>query len=348
MRHRLIRTAAVWATLVSVAVLLGACGSDDPEAADATTSTVPAETTTTADAPSGPPGAIVFKRLEPGKDEGEEDIYTVNPDGSDARLLFAGPAEGARWSPDGTEISVFCCGDGMAGQFVDVATGELRTIPQPDPALEVFCGGGWSPDGERVLCGVFGVEDPSLNGLYSIRASDGGDLTRITSNPGGQDLAGGYSPDGSQIVFVRFVEDGAPPVGMFFINIDGSGLRQITPADMSLDEDGFAGQWSPDGSSILVVALTEADRKAIWVVDATDGEDPVPLPITPECGGARAEPGTFACYAPSWSPDGSKIVFARSDGSGESIYMVNADGSDLVQVTDGQDDQPQWGTPSAG
>jgi WD40 repeat protein len=331
---------AAWTMLASVGVVLGACGgSDDTDANDATTRSTQ---TTTTEAPSGPPGPIVFKRLNPATDE--TDIYTVNPDGSDVRLLLRGPAEGALWSPDGTEISVFCCDDGMAAHFVDVASGELRTIPQPDPTLETFCGGAWSPDGERVACEIFGVDDPNLNGLYSIRASDGGDLTRITSNPGGSDLAGDYSPDGTRLVFVRFVEEGAPPVGMFVINVDGSELRQLTPPDMILDEDGFAGRWSPDGSSILVVARTAADRKAIWVVNA-DGGDPEPLAITPACGGAASEPGQFGCYSPSWSPDGKQIVFVRSDGSKESIYIVNADGSGIVQVTDGEDDQPHWGTP---
>lgn len=337
--------------ILAGAVVLGACGggSDSDTTSDtSTTSTVSSETTTTTAAPSGtsgpsgPSGPIVFKRLAPGKEEGEEDIYTVNPDGSGVRLLFRGPAEGPLWSPDGTEVFVFCCDDGMAAHFVNVARGELRSLPQPDPAaLEAFCGGAWSPDGERLTCETFGGEDPSLNGIYSIRASDGSDLTRITSNPGGNDIPGDYSPDGSQIVFSRFVEDGAS-LGMFVVNVDGSGLRQITPTDMNLDEDGFAGEWSPDGNSILVVARTAADRKAIWVVSAAGG-DPVPLPIDPECGGSATEPGTYGCYSPSWSPDGTKIVFVRSDGSGESIYMVNADGSGLVQVTDGEDDQPHWG-----
>jgi len=52
--------------------------------------------------------------------------------------------------------------------------------------------------------------DPSLNGIYTIRAFDGGDLTRLTVSPyppqgdfGGGDIPGDYSPDGSQFVFMR-------------------------------------------------------------------------------------------------------------------------------------------------
>jgi Tol biopolymer transport system component len=48
-----------------------------------------------------------------------------------------------------------------------------------------------------------------------------------------------------------------------------------------------------------------------------------------------------------WSPDGERIVFTRAEpfGSTESIWIVNADGTGLVQVTDGEDDNPDWETP---
>jgi hypothetical protein len=42
------------------------------------------------------------------------------------------------------------------------------------------------------------------------------------------------------------------------------------------------------------------------------------------------------------------IAFTRSepDASNESIWIVNTDGNDLVQVTDGTDDGPDWGPPA--
>ena len=72
----------------------------------------------------------------------------------------------------------------------------------------------------------------------------------------------------------------------------------------------------------------------------------------PACGGAYADPGSQGCFAPRWSPDGKKIVFARgtSGDSDSNIYTVNSDGTNLTQVTDGGRDQaPDWGThPLAG
>lgn len=326
-------------TVVSVVALcvatltISACSDTEPrpspDSPEATTDT------------GGSQGQITFKRLDPSL--GGTVIYTANPDGTQVKKVFAEEAEGPRWSPDGSEISIFCCDDGKAAHLLDVDTGKLRALAQPDPKLETFCGGSWSPDGKRLTCAGFSENDPKRNGIYSIRASDGGDLRRITSDPGGGAFAGDYSPDGKRLVYVRSKND--RPVGLFVTNVDGTGLKRMTPRSMILDDSGFAGRWSsPGGNQILFVARTaEKNNKAIWIVNANGGS-PKQLKITPACGGPSSDPKAFGCYSPNWSPDGKKIIFVRFDGKGESIYSVNADGSDLVQITDGEDDQPDWGT----
>jgi hypothetical protein len=241
----------------------------------------------------------------------------------------------------------------MVAHIVDVDTGDLRVVETPDPTLELFCDFGWSPDGERLVCEGYGVDDPSRNGIYSVRASDGGDLTQITSNPNGGDIPGDYSPDGTQLVFKRF--EGDVPTGMFVVAIadDGSGVgepRELTPAGMTLDDTGHSGRWSPDGETILFVAQPAPNHhKAIYSLAIGDQADGAisQLPIAPGCGGPASQPDAYGCYSPSWSPDGDRIVFTRSEpnGSNERIWTVNADGSGLVQVTDGTDDNPVWGPP---
>lgn len=298
----------------------------------------------------GPGGRIAFMRGDPSEGvlAGEGVTYTIEPDGSAERQLFSdGPSAGPRWSPDGTEIQLFCCDDGMAAHLVDPETGDVRaSFPPPDPTVETFCGL-WSPDGERLACEGHGVDDPNLNGIYSVRVSDGGGLARITTIPGGVDIPGDYSPEGDQLVFVRTAKDG--DVGVFVTAIDGRNVRRISPPGVVVDEF-FGGSWSPNGDRILFVARdTEGHHKAIWVVDA-DGSNPHPFPIAPGCGGEVSDPGSFGCYSPSWSPDGTQIVFTRSspDGSEENLWIVNAEGSGLVQLTDGgTDDQPDWGPEPA-
>jgi Tol biopolymer transport system component len=293
------------------------------------------------------PGRIAFMRGDPSQGAGV--TYTVNPDGSDERRLVAqGNSEFPTWSPDGTEIHVFCCNDGMVAHFIDPDTGEeLRALRPPDPSLEIFCGGAWSPDAKRVACEAFGVRDASLNGIYTIRTSDGGGLRRITSNPGGNDIPGDFSPDGERLVFSRWVDE--EPVGIFVTEVDGSGLVQVSPPDLVVDDAGFAGSWSPDGGQIAFVARASDDlHKEIWVVEP-DGSSPRRFEMTMPCGGSFTDQSTAGCYSPDWSPDGSMIVFTRSswDGQTENIYIVNSDGTNLRQVTDGGgDDNPDWGTPS--
>jgi Tol biopolymer transport system component len=293
-------------------------------------------------------GRIMFGRAPGGEVvEAEEiDLWVTNADGSGERLLVAGANPG-RWSPDGSEVSIFCCDDGGAAHLLNPDTGEVRRLEQADPALDSYCGAAWSPDGERLSCEAYGVDDPSLNGIYSVRASDGGDLTRITSNPDGEDTPGEYSPDGTRLVFVRFEDE--TPVGYFVTNVDGTGEpRQLTPDGMVVDDSHFGGSWSPSGDDILFVAReSEEHHKAIWIVNADEGS-PQQLPIIMPCGGRLGEAAEYGCYSPDWSPEGDRIVFTRSepDGSNETIWIVNADGSNPVQVTDGTDDNPSWGPPT--
>jgi len=292
----------------------------------------------------GSNGRIVFAHFD--QRLGNTVIYTVNSDGSHMQELFARGAELPHWSPDGSQVSIFCCDDGMAAHIVDPDTGNFRELAPTDPTLEVHCGF-WSSDGTRLACESFGLTDPSRTGVWTIRSSDGGGLRQITSNPGGDDIPGDFSPDGKRLVFLRTDPNGQ--VSLFVVKLNGTGLRQITPPGMILDPPGpgaFGGSWSPSRNNILFVARAAPDhRRAIWVVNA-DGSGLHQLAISPSCGGAFSDPTSISCFDPGWSPDGTKIVFTRisANGTQSNIYTVNADGSHLFQVTNtGGDGQPDWG-----
>jgi TolB protein len=48
---------------------------------------------------------------------------------------------------------------------------------------------------------------------------------------------------------------------------------------------------------------------------------------------------------PTFSPDGQKIVFARDVGGGQELFLMNADGTNQMQLTDtvGTNVFPNWG-----
>ena len=124
---------------------------------------------------------------------------------------------------------------------------------------------------------------------------------------------------------------------LFVMNVNGTGLKQITPAGAIIGVGG--GDWSPRGNDILFSQHVTPDvRSSIWAVHA-DGSDLREIKVQPAstCGGANADPGAKGCLEPHWSPDGTKIVFARGkslDADGN-IYTINADGTGLTQITHG-------------
>jgi Tol biopolymer transport system component len=129
-------------------------------------------------------------------------LYTINPDGShEHQLLPFGLGDPVgRWSSDGSSIVAPGTQTGDAALIVDPDTGAYRPLANPDPTtFDVFHCVVPSPDFTRLACGGFG-KDPSQNGLYTVRTSDGGDLRRLTSHTS-EDGLGDYSPDGNRLVY---------------------------------------------------------------------------------------------------------------------------------------------------
>lgn len=273
---------------------------------------------------------------------GTEQVYTVNPDGTHHQLLYDN-AEVGQWSPDGRRVVVIP----SSGQqlILDVDTGattDLR-LSSRYPDLALFCGI-WSPDGSRLACEGFGQTDGSLNGVYTVRSSDGGGLQRVTSEPNGDDCPSDYAPDGRRIVVTRSSDTSYE---LDTVKLDGSGLKQIAPAGTNFDF--CSGRWSPQGNEVLYSAhVPDANRSSIWVAHS-DGTGVQAIPV-PGCGGPRSDPSSIGCSGPVWSPDGQKIAFSRHTlvpTEQFDLYTANANGSGLAQVTntpDLQEGGSDWGT----
>ena len=277
---------------------------------------------------------------------GAEQVYTVDPNATDEQLLYDN-SEVGQWSPDGRRVVLFLQPSGQQLLF-DVDTGESTDLGFPDkhyPGLLLFCGV-WSPDGARLACEGQGVDDPNRTGVYTVRASDGGDLQQVTSEPSGDDAPADYSPNGKLLLITKLSFEPFS-YGLYTVRVDGTGLRRILPDGM--DFRFGSGSWSPQGNEIVFSSHypTGDYHSSIWVVHS-DGSGLRQLPVAGPCGGLNDDPTAFGCFNPIWSPDGQKIVFGRNaDDEQRDLYTVNADGSGLFQVThtpDISEFNGDWGT----
>jgi TolB protein len=89
---------------------------------------------------------------------------------------------------------------------------------------------------------------------------------------------------------------------------------------------------SPDGRTMAFTALPSGGiRPDIYLMDA-DGSDL--RQFTPE----------VPDEAPAWSPDGERLALHRFTDNGYDLFVINADGSDQVQVTSdpANEADPAW------
>jgi hypothetical protein len=207
---------------------------------------------------------------------GEEQVYTVDPDGSDFTLL-ENNSETGQWSHDGNRIAIGLAPFGGAVLTFDTGAVTGLNLNAQYPGVFLGCGV-WSADDARLACEGLSDRNPAFNGIYTVRSSDGSDLRRVTFDPGGDDCPGDYSPNDQRIAFLRGSFSG-PPIGIFTVRVDGSGMREIAaPVGFVLRFN--CPSWSPQRNEIVFSAFApDGDyRSTLWMVHANgSGLHEVPI-----------------------------------------------------------------------
>ncbi|MCL5961327.1 MAG: hypothetical protein M1358_18795, partial [Chloroflexi bacterium] len=108
---------------------------------------------------------------------------------------------------------------------------------------------------------------------------------------------------------------------VFVMNGDGSSQKRLTVQGKS-----YGGALSPDGTRVAYDSASSADKKRNYQIHTmnVDGSDV-----------KRLTNNQSEDWYPSWSPDGSKIIFFSYRDRGWAIWIMNADGSDQRKLVDG-------------
>lgn len=242
-------------------------------------------------------------------------------------MLFTRPGDVFLMDPDGTH--------------------ELRITHSPEHWNEHPV---WASDGRHVLLSRFVGGDRTI----AIATVDGANMVQLTAPPPGwNDMVPVPLDDG--VVFERL--DPAGSASFYFVRLDGTGLRRITPGGHEHDPAPIPGSQrlayvsdgdvyvvdvrtgartrltatpasykaglavSPDGKRIAFTRIDPGRLEQIFVMDI-DGTNV-----------RRVSRGDYYDFLPRWSPDGTRLGFTSSRDGTLGVYSMRLDGSDVADLS---------------
>ncbi len=245
-------------------------------------------------------------------------IVLVNPTTGKKAFLTRGSSP--EWSADGRQLSFMREGrihviaaNGTNDRVIPTEPFYFEAAYMVRPVL--------SPRGDRLAY--------SREGEIEVTSLEGGTPRFLTQPSPADDQMPVWSRQGGQLALVRDRD-------ICVVGADGSGLRNLT-ADGA---DNLDPEWSPTGDRIAFSSRRSGQQR-IWTirVDGSDSRMVARDAADPE----------HQEYHPSWSPDGTQIVFERwggrqaRDQADIYIALVKSGTTRPLVVTPGFDGLPSWG-----
>jgi Tol biopolymer transport system component/DNA-binding winged helix-turn-helix (wHTH) protein len=254
-------------------------------------------------------------------------IFVTSSEGNGVMQLTQHPGDCCpAWSPDGKQLAFTrIAADEYAIYVVSAKGGTPRKISHEDPRKkrgELA----WTPDGNYI---AFSGDSPNGGAqIFLVSVSDSS--VRPLSEPQGQDRDWGpsFSPDGTQMAFVRTNGAGFPEE-IYVMPANGGAARLLT-----YDRAAIMGPptWSSDGQSVIF-ASTRDGGPNLWQIPAAGGT------------AKRMEIASTRIWHPSVARLGEKMAAQKIVGSSGIYRVARAEGSDkwtqsIIASTNGRNEGP--------
>ena len=204
------------------------------------------------------------------------------------------------------------------------ATGSIATpdfnLPTPNATFRDSIGGSNVPfpstsdklTGHIVFtCQLFKVQ--AMDQICIMNA-DGSGMRRLTTENNRRHYYGSLAPDGQSIVYSSFRELNVYEI--YSLDLSNGGVDQLTDRMGVL----LAPEISPDGTSITFARGNPNTGNVQIMIMDRNGED---VGSIPQVNG----------WDPTWSPDGTEILFASGAEGAAQLFVVNRNGKDLRQIS---------------
>ncbi len=243
-------------------------------------------------------------------------LKIVDSDGANERTLpTVGAALSPSWHPSGRYL-VYCDADDRGTRIAQFDLRTMRTQLLAASSRGLNITPVYTKDGKSIVW-ASGGDSPAELMLASANGNDSSSVPFV-GRSGFETTSPSFSPDGKQIVFMS-----PRPLTpqLYTMNVDGTGLRLLTPVVAGKRSYRTGADWSPAGDKIAF--QQQAGDFQVWVIGVRDR---VMTQLTNE--GENEDP--------SWAPDGRHIAITRrlgAIGDPRSIWILDERTGRLRQLT---------------
>jgi tol-pal system beta propeller repeat protein TolB len=256
-------------------------------------------------------------------------LKVVDSDGANERLLpTIGAALSPSWHPTGRWI-VYSDADDRGTRIaqIDLRNNRTQLLAASNRGLNITPV--YTKDGKNIVWAAGGDSPAEL--FLASAAGDDSVAVPFVGRSGFETTSPTFSPDGKQVAFMS-----PRPLTpqLFMMNVDGTGLRPLTPVVAGKRSYRTGPDWSPNGTEIAfqqqngdfqVWTITVKDRSMHQLTNEGENEDP------------------------SWAPDGRHMSITRrlgAIGDQRNIWVLDERTGRLRQLTQSGDARlSDWSPP---